>query len=118
VGGLDSGVAGDPAAGIDTTVAMDAAAPSCGCIVAVDLSAIGIQGPARVTDLWHQKDLGIYDKEFSRETGNPLPRRRSVPGESHTVKFHLFGYLIPCCGHVSGLTRYENTPKTRLVGWF
>jgi len=67
VGPLDSGVAGDPAAGIDTTVAMDTAAPSCGCIVAVDLSAIGIQGPARVTDLWHQKDLGIYDKEFSRE---------------------------------------------------
>lgn len=35
--------------------------------VSVDLEAIGIQGPARVTDLWHQKDLGIYDKEFSRE---------------------------------------------------
>ena len=66
-GGLDPGAAGDPAAGMDTTVAIDAAAPSCGCIVAVDLSAIGIQCPARVTDLWHQKDLGIYDKEFNRE---------------------------------------------------
>ena len=77
-GCLDPGAAGDPAAGMDTTVtidavglvraaAPDAAAASCGCIVAVDLSAICIQGPARVTDLWHQKDLGIYDKEFSRE---------------------------------------------------
>ena len=52
--------------GLDPGAAPDAEAPSNGYIVAVDLSAIGIKGPARVTDLWHQKDLGIYDKEFSR----------------------------------------------------
>ena len=49
----------------------DSAAPSAslsgGRVVRVDLRAIGIQGPARVTDLWHNKDLGVFDKEFSQE---------------------------------------------------
>ncbi|HPS25556.1 MAG TPA: alpha-galactosidase, partial [Bacteroidales bacterium] len=45
----------------------DAEAPSCGRIIGVDLRAIGIQGPARVTDLWNHKDLGVFEKEFSQE---------------------------------------------------
>lgn len=45
----------------------DAKTPSVGCIVGVDLWAIGIQGCARITDLWHHKDVGVFDKEFTQE---------------------------------------------------
>jgi hypothetical protein len=36
-------------------------------IVKVTFDAIGIKGEAKVIDLWSHKDLGIFNKEFSRE---------------------------------------------------
>ncbi len=44
-----------------TTVSTD------GRIVRVDFQDIGINCPARVTDLWTHKDLGVFEKEFNRE---------------------------------------------------
>ncbi len=35
--------------------------------VKVDFDAIGIKGKARVHDLWGNKDLGVFKREFSRE---------------------------------------------------
>jgi hypothetical protein len=35
--------------------------------VKVDFKTIGIKGKARVVDLWSHRDLGLFDKEFSRE---------------------------------------------------
>jgi len=64
VGRTDLGTAPGAAGG---AVAPTAATPTNGCVLVVDLGAIGIQGPARITDLWHNKDLGVFDKEFSQE---------------------------------------------------
>jgi len=36
-------------------------------IVSVDFKDLGITGKARVRDLWSHKDLGTFDKSFSRE---------------------------------------------------
>ncbi len=47
--------------------APDTAASTGGTLIRVDLQAIGIKGPARVTDLWNHKDLGVFEKEFSGE---------------------------------------------------
>jgi len=53
--------------GTNSAAEADSTAPSCGLVVRVDLRAIGIQGPARVTDLWTHKDLGVFEKEFSQK---------------------------------------------------
>ncbi|MDD4500731.1 MAG: glycoside hydrolase family 27 protein [Bacteroidales bacterium] len=45
----------------------DTAVSTGGSVIRVDLHAIGIKGPARVTDLWNHKDLGVFEKEFSGE---------------------------------------------------
>ena len=35
--------------------------------VKVDFKTIGINGKAKVVDLWSHKELGVFNKEFSRE---------------------------------------------------
>jgi hypothetical protein len=41
-------------------------------IVKVDFSSIGIEGEAKVIDLWSNEDLGVFDEAFSRN----LPQHR------------------------------------------
>jgi len=36
-------------------------------IVKVNFDTIGIKGKAKVVDLWSHKELGVFNKEFSRE---------------------------------------------------
>ena len=36
-------------------------------MVAVSLADLGFTGPARIRDLWTHQDLGVFEKDFSRD---------------------------------------------------